>query len=59
MQKTEIVNNYIIPHMGICQGNISNVYVLKVHQNFIRIIHFYLNGMYVRIHAILQNQGVE
>ena len=59
MHKTEIVNNYIIPYMGICQENISNVDVLKVQQNFIRIIHFYLNRMYVRIHSIHQNPGVE
>ena len=45
--------------MGICQENISNVDVLKVQQNFIRIIHFYLNRMYVRIQKIHQNPGVE
>ena len=38
--------------MGISQENISNVVVLKVKQNIIRIIHFYLNRMCVRIQSI-------
>ena len=57
--KTVIINNYFIPHMGICQENISNVDVLKVQQNFIRIIHFYLNRMCVKIQSIHQNPEVE
>ena len=45
--------------MGICQEKISIVGVLKVQLNFIRIIHFYLNRMCVRIRANLQNPELE
>jgi len=57
--QTIIINNYFIPHMGICQENISNVDVLKEQQHFTKIIHFYLSRMCVKIRYIIQNPEVE
>ena len=56
---TVIINNYFIPHVGICQENISNVDVLKEQVHLIKIIHFYLNRMCVKIRKIIQNPEVE